>query len=66
MEDKLDKRTLRRKPGFGQANYRLPFTLIDRVRKCAYWERKNQSKVVREALESHLIDRNTEDIPEGE
>ena len=57
----VDKRTLRRKPNLKPATYKLSKDLIQRVKNYSYWGRKEQSEIVREALEEYLKDKKTDE-----
>ena len=57
----VDKRTLRRKPNLKPATYKLSKDLIQRVKNYSYWGRKEQSEIVREALEEYLQDKKTDE-----
>jgi hypothetical protein len=47
------------KAGSQRVTYHLPVELAERVRNCAYWERREIRDVVAEALGEYLKKRNT-------
>lgn len=67
LSSKLDKPELSSKPSkpeYKRATYIVKQEYIEKIKSLAYWERKEITQVVNEALEQYLQDKKTRPIPE--